>query len=100
MVSATVHTVKLLERYSELSKAAYDLLRAFHIFLIPLNSNRRIRQRIEAAIAETLFNQPGVVGEFQNKDIKYVSRRPDEESVQVAIESGGKILGLPKELTA
>ena len=87
-----------LERYQELCKVIYDFLGALKIFLVPFDSEKRIRLRIEAAIAETLFNQPEVVGEFQDKDIKYVSRRPDEEPIQVAIKSGEKILGLPKEL--
>jgi hypothetical protein len=89
-----------LGRYQELCKVIYDFHGALKIFLVPFESEKRIRQRIEAAISKTLLNQPEVVGEFQDKDIKYVGRRPDEEPIQVTIKSGEKVIGLPKELAA
>ena len=94
----TIRIVKFMERYSELSRAVYELLGLFHIFLIPLNSNRRIRQRIEAKIAEVLLKQPGVIGDFQDGDIRYIGRQPKEEPIKVSIKSDGQILGLPKDL--
>lgn len=96
----TFRIVKFLERYSELSKAAYDLIGTFRIFLIPLNSEKRLRQRIEASISDVLLKQPNLVGEFQDGDIRYMSRQPNEKPVKVSIKSGEQILGLPRELMA
>jgi hypothetical protein len=96
----TIRIFKFLERYSELSKAIYDFLGAFRVFLIPFNSDRRTRQRIEAAIAETLLKQPSFIGDFQDGDIRYIKRQSDEEPIQVLVKSGEQILGLPKELMA
>jgi hypothetical protein len=92
--------LEFLNQYTELSTEIDKFLKAFRIFLAPLDSERRIRQRIEAAINSRLCEQPGIVGSFQDKDIKYLPKRADEDAILVRINSHEPILGLANELTA
>lgn len=64
------------------------------------DEERRIPKRIEAAIVNLLRGHPGLVGEFQNGDIRYHPRRADEEPISVEMKSYEDILGLCAELTA
>jgi hypothetical protein len=88
------------EERSTLSKDAYDMMNTFHIFLLPIKTDKRIRERIEVAIFDTLREQSGIVGEFIYKQVKYNHRRPEEEPIKVSIKSSEQIMGLPKELWA
>jgi len=92
--------LEFLNRYSELSPLIYEFLGMLKIFVAPLDVEKRIRERIEAAIANRLYQQPGVVGKFQDDDIKYRPRRTDEEPFSVRMGSFETILGLCSELTA
>jgi len=92
--------LEFLNRYAELSTAIYEFLGQFRIFLAPLDVEERTRQRIEAAIANRLFEQSGLIGKFQDEDIRYRPRRTDEEPISVKMISFESILGLCSELTA
>ena len=92
--------LEFLNRYSELSTVIYEFLGQFRIFVAPLDVEERIRQRIEAAIANRLFEQPGLIGKFQDEDIRYRPRRTDEEPISVKMVSFESILGLCSELVA
>jgi len=94
------HMQEFLNRYPELSSVIYEFLGMFRIFLAPLDVKRRIRKRIEAAIANLLREHPGLVGDFQNGDIRYHPRKADEEPISVEMKSYEDILGLCDELTA
>ena len=92
--------LEFLNRYPEMSSVIYEFLGKFRIFLAPLDVKKRVRKRIEAAIANRLYEQSGLVGEFQNSDIKYWPRRADEKPISVKMIAFEAILGLCRELTA
>lgn len=89
-----------IERITELTPAIIELGKLYRFFLASIDGDRRLRQRIEAAIARHLYDQPGLIGQFQDKGIRYKPKRPDEEEILVSIESEVKIMGLPPTLMA
>lgn len=93
------HMLEFLNRYAELSSIIYEFLGQFRIFLTPLDAKERVRRRIEAAVANRLYEQPGLISKFQNSDIKYWPRRANEEPIPVKMISFEAILGLCGELT-
>jgi len=94
------HMLEFLNQYPELSSVIYEFLGKFSIFLAPLDVKERVRKRIEAAVANRLYEQPGLFGKFQDTDIRYHPRQPDEEPISVTMVSFEPILGLCSELTA
>lgn len=90
--------LEFLNRYLELSPLIYKFLGQFRFFLASIDAEKRMRQRIEAAIAKKLLQQSGIIGEFQDNDIRYLPRRIDEESILVTMRSFESILGLSSEL--
>ena len=78
---------ELLGRYLELAPSILE-------FLGPLATEARIRQRIEAAIADSLYEQNGVIGRFQDDDIRYYRRREDEAPLSITVRGADSILGL------
>jgi len=54
--------------------------------------------RIETAIAASLNEQPGIAGNFKDKDIRYKSRRSEEELIKIKITVRAKIMGLGSPL--
>lgn len=87
-----------IEQYSVLSDTVSASLRVYRFLLAPLECEKRLRRRIEASIARTLLSVPGEVGEFLDKGIVYQPRREAEDSIEVAISSSVKIIGLPERL--
>ena len=57
---------------------------------------RRLRERIEAALTRHLYSRPGVIGEFQDKGVRYRKRFDNEKEIKVYFEAKSKILGLPE----
>lgn len=70
-----------------LTEANARLMKDMHFFLIPTDCERRLRQRIESAIAAE-------GGPLQEEGIRYVRRQHDKT---VKIE-GAELVGLPPEL--
>jgi len=75
-----------------------DLERQIRIFLGPIVCERRVRCRIEAGLARHLFDQPGLIGQFQSPEVRYVRRRKDELPFECAFSSDAGVLGLPAKL--
>jgi hypothetical protein len=89
---------QFLDLLPELAPVISAFLRLFQMFLIPFSGEQRVRQRLEAAIADQLNQQPGIVGTFQNYDIRYRHRRGDEEPVRVRVGGHAAVHGLGREL--
>lgn len=87
-----------IRRFSEFSPAIVALCRLYRFHLAPLHAEQRMRQRVEAALAQHLCAQPGVVGGFQDTGIRYSPRVSDEETVIASITSSCRLLGLPNQL--
>ena len=89
---------EFVDRKEELAPKISELISQFRLFLAPIDGDRRIRQRVEAAIASKLLEQSGVIGEFQDDDIRYWPRRLDEQEMRVKMKFPKPIMGLPEEL--
>lgn len=92
--------LEFLNRYPELSQLIYRYLGEFRIFLAPIDAQRRVRQRIEAAIAKRLLEQQGLTSEFHDHEVRYLSKRTDEAPILVEMQAFESILGLCNELQA
>ncbi len=60
--------------------------------------DKRVLERIEAAVALNLRRQPGSIGDFQNPDIRYRPRGSEESPIKAFLRSDVPILGLPDEI--
>lgn len=89
---------EFIRRHNELAPKIHQLIRLLRFHLAPLTVDTRRRQRIEAAIANVLSKQSGIPGQFQDGDIRYWPRNPDEQEIAVCIKCNSRILGLPEEL--
>jgi hypothetical protein len=91
--------VEFLQRNLELTPIILKFIEQFQIFLVPIDGDDdRLRERVESAISSTLFQQQGVAGSFQDRDIRYRPRRPTEQPFKVRISFPEGILGLGEEL--
>jgi hypothetical protein len=90
----------LIENYSRLTKTIDELAKLFWFYLAPLNAKTQERKRIEGALARHLYEQQGVVGSFQDKGIRYISRKDSDQPIWVKIVCPERILGMPTELIA
>ena len=88
---------RFLTELPTLAKPLAEFVRVMRFMIAPLDSDTRVRRRIEAALADYLYAQPDPVGSFQ-EEIYYERTRPDEEPLQVTIASATPIRGLPATL--
>lgn len=72
----------------------------YRFFLAPLACDHRLRKRAEAEIARCLYAAPGVVGDFQDKGIRYDPRLPSEHHVRCTVSSSLPLMGMPVEVWA
>ena len=70
----------------------------FRFFLATTTCDRRIRQRAESGIADCLYNTPGMIGDFQDKGIRYCRRKETEQPIQFTIRCSSRLLGMPAEV--
>ena len=87
-----------LKRYSELSPKVIKFIEQFRIFLAPIDAHKRIMERIESEIASSLNKQKGIVGRFQDKDVRYKPRRQNERQIRVTMAFPKSIMGLKEVL--
>ena len=90
---------EFLRRYEELAPLIKASLAIQVAFVAPFDGERRLRQRIEGAIAMTIRANT-VASSLLPDDIRYLERKENESPIRVFIESGNAIVGLPKQLTA
>ncbi|MDD3827861.1 MAG: hypothetical protein PHY79_17995 [Anaerolineae bacterium] len=89
---------RFLNCFLELAPAIASLAEIYHFYLAPLNCERRLRERIEAALANCLYEQPGLVGEFQDSGINYRPRWKNEDPILVQVRCCNTLLGVPESL--
>jgi hypothetical protein len=87
-----------IRRYKEFTTTIANLTESYHFYVAPIDCDDRLRQRIEAAIAGCLYQQEGVIGDFQDRNIRYRGRTDQEAAIEVSIESMVKLLGVPPHL--
>jgi hypothetical protein len=91
---------EFVSRMIELSPAIKKSLEHSEIYVAPFKSEKRIRQRIEGAIADHIKAQPPPASGLLPTDVRYTKRWNDEDPVSVLISGGDALLGLPKDLQA
>ena len=87
-----------IRRLRELAPVIADLAEMYRFYVAPLECEKRMRERIEAALARYLYERPGLAGEFQDKGILYRGRKSSEEPAQVLIRCNAHLIDLPKSL--
>jgi hypothetical protein len=70
----------------------------FRFFLAPTTCDERTRQLAESGIADCLYNTPGMIGDFQDKGIRYHRRTATEQLIRFSIQSSSRLLGIPAEV--
>jgi hypothetical protein len=84
-------------RLGDLAPIVRRYLLLHHVLVAPLAGDRRLRQRIEAAIATTVYESlPRLVAD----DIRYRGRRANEEPIGVTITADCAVRGLPSWVAA
>jgi hypothetical protein len=87
-----------LEQQTVLSPKIVKLIEQFRIFLAPIECNKRLRERVESAIAKSLNEKDGLMGDFQDKDVRYRPIRTSEATLKVTFTNPYPIMGLSDEL--
>jgi hypothetical protein len=83
-----------------LTQPIQEMAGVLRFVLAPMSRDKRIRRRIEAAIAQTLYAAPGIIGAFQEKGIRYEPRVKAEEPIPCVVRSALPLLGLPERFFA
>ena len=76
------------------------MILVLRFFLAPTSCDKRLRRRMEAAIAQALYASLGNVGTFQDHGIRYEQRMKSEQPVACIATSPVPLLGLPEQLLA
>lgn len=101
-VQGSKTTTEFLDYYlndpTNYGKTLKDFLELFYIFLSPLDEDMRTIERIEAEVNKHINEQQGLIGKFQDQDIRYKPTRPGEGRLSVKINCKSKILGIPETI--
>jgi hypothetical protein len=89
-----------IANYPHLCEHIRDMMLVLRFFLAPLSCDTRIRQRIEAAIARSLYDTPGIVGTFPDQGVRYYPRRNHEEPIACVASSRVPLRGLLQQFWA
>ena len=86
-----------LDKFPDLAGPLTEFVSSIRFMVAPLESETRLRRRVEAAIADHLYAQPDPIGSFQEL-INYERTVAGEEPLQVSFVSQVPIRGLPTSL--
>ena len=90
---------EFFRRCEELAPIAKAFLIAHWVFVAPLDCERRLRRRIEGAIALAL--RKGQIGaELLADDVRYYGRKPNAEPMEIAVTTDCNIDGFPLLIAA
>jgi hypothetical protein len=87
-----------IDRQAELSPKILKFIAQFRLFLAPIDEEERTIERIESGIARRISQQEGLIGAFQDKDVRYRPTRPNEQPFRVMMTFPQSIMGLTEEL--
>ncbi len=96
------HPAKLVDFVAYLPALVEPLIgfvQVMRFHLAALDTEDRIRKRIESALADHFYKQNGIVGAFQDEGIHYDRRSEQESPLLVTIRASTTIRGLPGSLT-
>ena len=84
-----------LVHFDVLAPVIKQLAGIYRFWVAPMESDKRLRERFEAALSIHLYNQPGIVGAFQDQGIRYTPRWESEVPLKAKIINYDKFHGLP-----
>lgn len=84
-----------LDRFTDLAPVIKRQLLAVRVLVAPFQGERRVRRRIEAALAAHIWNQPPPASSLLPRDIRYHAQRGDEEPIPVRVLRDVEVLGFP-----
>ncbi len=90
---------EFLRRYAELTPFIKESLKIEVVFLAVLECDRRLKRRIEGALAGAHRARPEKAS-LLPEDIRYFRRRADEMPVAIQVSAEKEIEGLPSEIWA
>jgi hypothetical protein len=90
--------IEFFQNYSLYAPKIAKFLEQLHFFFMPIEADKRLRERIESAIAAMLANAEGVIGGFQDKDVRYKPRTVAEQPIKIVMTFSKPIMGLSEDL--
>jgi hypothetical protein len=92
------HLEDFTSKHKELYPRIIELMKLYKIYIAEIKDERRLQERLEAAIYNCLYSQKGVVGECVEKGILFRSRRGKERPITFQLDFDKNIIGLPKRI--
>ena len=89
-----------LARHVEIEIAANEMMSKMRVFLAPLPPNKRVLNRLEAAIMKILYAGSGPVVELPDKGVHLEPRKPSEPPLLVHNNTPYMLHGLPATFQA
>ncbi len=89
-----------LRHYEERAPQIHRLLCTIRIFLAPCEAVRRVRERIEAAVASAVRSLSEEARAFFDDTVIYRPRRSGEPPLLLRCEASAHMLALPRHLAA
>ena len=90
---------EFLDEMPFLCAAMVELAKITRFFVAPMEGDRRLHRRVEGGIGRYLREQPGVVGEYIDKALRYESPRFEgEDPLELSIKCPRKVRGMPNRL--
>jgi hypothetical protein len=87
---------EVMKRYFDLVPVIEALTGIYRFYLAPLPGERRVRERIEGAIAYALYgHDEDRIKLFQEAGIRYRPRWPSEAPETITFRSSERLLGVP-----
>ena len=94
---ARAHRAEFAARQAEICAAANQQMAGFRLFVAPVG-DRRIRERLEAAIMNCLYAAPPPLCEVPDRGMMLSPRRPGEAPITVANRCDSQLHGLSDHL--
>lgn len=95
------HFQEFMDRYLELAPFLLEEVKSAQVFLLPLaqDIDRRVRRRIEGALAAHLLAQPPPVRTMMAEGVRYSKGlRKGEVPIEVIVEEHERLLGVPERI--
>jgi hypothetical protein len=95
---ARAHRAEFVARQREIRDAAKRHMAAHRLFVAHVEE-RRIRERIEAAIMKCLYALPPPLCDVPDRGMMLAPGRPNEAAITVCNTCSGELWGLPEQLS-
>ena len=90
---------RFLDEMPSICEAMVEIARITRFFVAPMEGDRRLHRRVEGGIGRYLREQPGVVGNFLDENLRYESPRFEgEDPLELRIKCPPEVRGMPERL--